>query len=444
MRFVAVVVFLGLVLFLLASVFFVRVPSQTSEQVTEQPSPAASQAAPKPARAEPVTEVAAVATAAEIVGQDWPHYRGPARTGISEETGFRKSLSAKPTIVWEAEVAIGFGGVAVADGRAIVIGNSDDTDTVYCFDAKTGKSLWRHTYPCKIVANLYEGGPNSTPTIAGGRVYTFGKEGQLFCLDAKTGAVLWESRVAEEHPQFGYASSPVIGGDRLFLNVGAHGMAVNLADGKVLWSSGTNKGSGYASAVPFTWRDKAALAIFADNGLACVDPESGKQIWHSPWKTKYDVHAADPIPMGDRIFISSGYERGCALLDISGDEPKTLWEHAEMRNQFSPSILWQGHLFGIDGNNGKGRLVCLNAETGAVVWNEPKVGFGSLILAADTLIILNERGYLHLAEASTSAYKELAKTRIGRGRWWAAPTLAHGLLYARSARGSLLCVDLRP
>jgi outer membrane protein assembly factor BamB len=381
---------------------------------------------------------------AELAGRDWPHYRGSARTGISEESGFRKTLASKPTIVWQAEVAIGFGGISVADGQAIVIGNSDDTDTVYCFNASTGAQNWTHNYPCKIVANLYEGGPNSTPTIAKGRVYTLGKEGQLFCLDAKTGKPVWETRVAEEHPQFGYASSPVIVGERLYLNIGAHGMAVNVADGKVLWSSGGAKGSGYASVLPFTWRGKSALAIFADDGLACVDPESGEQAWHFPWKTKFDVHAADPIPVGGHIFISSGYDRGCALLDISGDTPKKLWAHADMRNQFSPSILWQGHLFGIDGNNGKGRLACLNAETGAVVWSEPKVGFGSLIMADDTLIILNERGYLHLAEANTVAYKERAKTRIGRGRWWAAPTLAHGLLYARSARGDLLCVDLRP
>jgi outer membrane protein assembly factor BamB len=439
--------FLGIIvgvvaILLVGGLFTVR--STTTLPLTTATGTATRAVTVPPEQAEVAVAEEPTAPAVEIDGRDWPHYRGPARTGISEETGFRKTLPDKPQIVWEAEVNIGFGGVAVAEGQAIVIGNSEDSDTVFCFDAATGKQHWTHSYPCKIVANLYEGGPNSTPTISGGRVYTLGKEGQLFCLDAKSGEVVWEARVADEHPQFGYASSPVIVGERLFLNIGANGMAVNVADGKILWSSGGSKGSGYASVVPFTWREKAALAVFADNGLACVDPESGEQAWHFPWKTKYDVHAADPIPIGsDRIFFSSGYDRGCALLDISGAQPKKLWEHAEMRNQFSPSILWKGHLIGIDGNNGKGRLACLNAESGAVVWSAPEVGFGSLILADNTLIILNERGYLHLAEASTEAYKELAKTRLGRGRWWAAPTLSQGLLYARSARGDLVCVDLR-
>ena len=447
MRLLVGIIVAAIILFLLGSVFLVRGPGPESGSEPVVTASAAPSAKPAPVTAEvpsaPTAE-APTAPVAPLKGVDWANYRGPSRTGISEETGFNKALPNKPKIVWEADVDIGFGGVVVADGQAIVIGNADDTDTVYCFDALSGKSIWTHDYPGKIVANLYEGGPNSTPTIAGGRVYTLGKEGQLFCLDAKTGKPIWEKRVADAHPQFGYASSPVIEGDRLFLNIGARGMAVNLADGEVIWSSGGSKGSGYASVVPFNWRDKPALAVFADNGLACVAPESGEQAWRYPWKTKYDVHAADPIPIGDHIFISSGYERGCALLDISGDTPVKLWEHAEMRNQFSPSILWKGHLFGIDGNNGKGRLACLNAETGKVVWSEPKVGFGSLILADGTLIILNERGYLHLAKASIEGYSELSKTRIGRGRWWAAPTLAHGLLYARSARGNLLCVDLRP
>ena len=420
---------------------FVAVPSKP----TTVPVPVVTQQTKTVSSAQ-VSEVDEAPTQApvEIEGRDWGHYRGPARTGISEETGFRKTFSGQPKIAWEAEVNVGFGGIAVAAGKAYVIGNADDTDTVYCFDAVTGKEVWTHSYPCKIVANLYEGGPNSTPTIVGDRVYTFGKEGQLACLNAASGEIIWEKRVAEEHPQFGYSSSPVVVGDRLFLNVGANGMAVNVADGEILWSSGAKAGTGYASVLPFTWGEKEALAIFADNGLACVAPDSGEVAWHFPWKTKYDVHAADPIPIGtDRIFISSGYDRGCALLDISGDTPKKLWEHDKMRNQFSPSILWNGHIFGIDGNNGKGRLACLNAKTGEVAWGEPKVGFGSLIMADNTFIILNERGYLHMAEASTEAYKEISKVRLGRGRWWAAPTLAHGLLYARSARGNLVCVDLR-
>ncbi|HYF33642.1 MAG TPA: PQQ-binding-like beta-propeller repeat protein, partial [Prosthecobacter sp.] len=96
---------------------------------------------------------------------DWPHWRGPARNGISEEKGWRSQWTGDPKVLWEAEVGLGFSSFAVADGRVLATGHEDEKDTVFCLDAKTGKEIWKHSYPADLGDKYYEGGTSATPTI---------------------------------------------------------------------------------------------------------------------------------------------------------------------------------------------------------------------------------------------------------------------------------------
>src|SRR3954469_23589878 len=82
---------------------------------------------------------------------DWPHWRGPDFNGISKETGWQSNWPDEgPKRLWKASVGTGFSGIVVSQNRAYTMGNADDTDTVYCFDATTGTVLWKHSYPCKL------------------------------------------------------------------------------------------------------------------------------------------------------------------------------------------------------------------------------------------------------------------------------------------------------
>ena len=120
--------------------------------------------------------------------------------------------------------------MSVSQGRLFVLGNTADQDTVYCFEALTGRVLWSHSYPCDPQPLSYEGGPGSTPAIHGSCVYTFSKEGHLFSLEAKSGKMVW-SRQFELWPRqpgdwmntWRYAGSPLVLGDRLYLSVGRSG-----------------------------------------------------------------------------------------------------------------------------------------------------------------------------------------------------------------------------
>src|SRR3954447_26373896 len=155
-----------------------------------------------------------VLIAAPLQGDDWPHWRGPALNGISKERGWSTSWPAEgPKQLWKASVGTGFSSFAVASGRVFTLGNQKETDTVYCFDAENGNLIWKHSYACPLDPIYYEGGPGSTPSVDGERVYTLSKRAQLFCFEAATGKVLWERDLTKEtgaqKPRWGFAGSPL-------------------------------------------------------------------------------------------------------------------------------------------------------------------------------------------------------------------------------------------
>ena len=117
--------------------------------------------------------ISALACAAALAqGEDWPNWRGPNHDGISAETGWIPKWPAKgPKQPWKAAVGVGFSSVAVSQGRVYTMGNQRDTDTVFCFDADTGKTLWKKSYSCPAAANYYEGGPaRRRPSRAGASI----------------------------------------------------------------------------------------------------------------------------------------------------------------------------------------------------------------------------------------------------------------------------------
>jgi outer membrane protein assembly factor BamB len=167
-------------------------------------------------------------------------------------------------------------------------------------------------------------------------------------------------------------------------------------------------------------------------------------MWKFPWKASYDINSSDAIIAGDTIFVSSGYNKGCVLVKISGGEATEVWQNKNMRNHINCSVLWEGHIYGFDGQvGGGGKLTCLDLATGEKKWSQDGMGTGSLMIADGKLIILSEKGKLVIAAASPEGFKELASAEILTGKCWTYPVLANGRIYARNADGQLVCVDVR-
>ena len=163
------------------------------------------------------------------------------------------------------------------------------------------------------------------------------------------------------------------------------------------------------------------------------------------WLTQYGLNAADPVVDRDRLFISSGYGKGGALLKpVSGAEPEVVWKTKLLRTQMNGAILYGKHLYGVDGDTTeKPVLKCLDIADGTEKWADATTGVRSLIIADGRMILLGEKGELIIAPATPERFNPTARFQVLGGKCWTSPVLANGLVYCRNSRGDLVCVDLR-
>lgn len=378
---------------------------------------------------------------------DWPQWLGPERDGHSRET-----ILAPPwpdtglPLLWESHVGIGFSGCSVAEGRLYTMGNEDDRDAVQCLDAASGRVLWRHEYPCELGPKYYEGGPGSTPTVDGDQVFTISKWGHVHCLDARTGEVRW-TRDLRDSPglkpnEWGYAGSALVQEKAVYFNAAGAGLALDRRTGEVLWFNGTDS-TGYASPVLATFAGQSQLLIFAARRLLAVHPVTGRELWDFPWETGYDNNNADPIVLGNRVFITS-YDRGCALLEPRATGVTAVYANESLQTHMAQPVRVGEHLYGFSGHYARRpELRCVHWPSGRLAWAKTGVAAGSLLVVADDhLLALFGDGQLAVLEATPTEYRERSRVRVLTGRCWTPPSLSQGRLYVRNAKGTLRCLRI--
>ncbi len=282
------------------------------------------------------------------VAADWPKWRGPAGNGISAEAGTLSAWNPAqgPQVLWRAAVHTGFSGLAVGGGRVFTLGNSNDWDVVTTLDAATGQTLWQFRYPARLDPNLYEGGPGAMPTLEGDRLYTLSKWGDLYCFEATSGVPVWSRRLTQDPgialPSWGLASAPLVLGERLYLNAGGRGLALDKRDGTLVWAN-TNGLNGYSACVPHVHRGTPALALLAHREAVGVAQDDGRLLWSKRWFTRYDMNCPDPLPVGDGVLLT-GYQRTAELLRFDAAGPTVRWQSPGLSTHLSPGVVWEGHL----------------------------------------------------------------------------------------------------
>jgi outer membrane protein assembly factor BamB len=385
---------------------------------------------------------AGTAASAGAVAADWPQFRGPHRDGISAETGLATRWpDGGPAVLWRTPLGEGYSGLSVVGGRLFTLFSDDRDELVVALDAATGKELWRFRLDGKY-SDGQGNGPRSTPTVDDGVVYALGARGRLAALDAATGKPKWnqdlKATFGARVPTWGVATSPLVEGDLLLLDVGGRPgaalVALHKRNGVVAWTSETDR-AGYAAPITVTIAGRRQVIFFTGSRLVGVALEDGRPLWDVGWSTSYDVNAATPIFIApDQVFIASGYDTGAALFKIGGDgqtlRATEVWRTRGMKNQFSSSIYKDGYLYGFD----NAILRCLDAKNGEEQWKARGFGHGSLTYADGHLIVLGDRGNLALVEATPAEYREKATAQALTGKCWTVPTFADGRLFLRNER----------
>jgi outer membrane protein assembly factor BamB len=379
---------------------------------------------------------------------DWLHYRGPTQDGVVP--GNLPSGLKEPKQLWKKNVGIGTCSVTVSGERIYTAGNPDrKNDAIVCLDAATGKEIWKKTYPQPLEPNMFEGGPRSTPTIDGDRVYIVAQQGDLWCFDAVTGNPRWKKHLIEDlrgkKPEWGFSGTPLIVDDLIITEAGGNGsstVAFDKMTGAVKWKAGSYP-CGYASPVLATFGGRRTLVTFKARHLVGQDLKNGGEFWRAEWKTDYDINAATPLVFGQSIFVSSGYGSGAGVFDVGASGVTQKWKNKNLRAHVNTPVIHQGHVFGPDGNTGGGNLVCLDLASGDKKWEEKSVKGGSLIRVGEQLVVLSEKGELVVCEASPGGFKPALRAQVLNKRCWVQPTIDAGRLFVKNNEGDLAAFELK-
>jgi outer membrane protein assembly factor BamB len=378
---------------------------------------------------------------------DWYQWRGPARDGKSTETGLLKDWPpGGPPLLWRSSgFGIGFSSFSSGDGRLYTLGDRGDKGYVFALEASTGKKIWETPNGANY-RNSNGDGTRGTPTIDGDRLYVMGPHGDLACLDSATGRVVWNKNVVREFrgevPQWGYAESPLVVGGRVLVQTGGSGAAIVALDkmtGAAQWRSQSDR-AGYSSAVLAQVGGTSEAVFFTDDRALGVDIRDGKLLWSYDRANNGTANIATPVVNGNRVFVSSAYDTGAALLELAPTGAKEMYFTRQMMNHHSTSVLVGDYLYGFSNTI----LTALRFADGKVAWQNRSVGKGSVIYADQRLYLYSEDGVIGLAEANPSAYVEHGRFRIKtEGEpTWSHPIITNGRLIIRD-QGSVYAYDIR-
>lgn len=397
----------------------------------------------------------ALALTPTVRGADWPQLLGPARDGHSAETGLNWNWPKDgPKVLWKLDAGSGWAGPVVAAGRLVFFHRVGGEEVVLCLDPATGKEKWKHSYPTKYRDDFnFDDGPRATPTIAGGKVFTLGADGDLSALELASGKALWHRNLLEEYKAgkgfFGAACSPLVMGERVLVNAGGKNAGVVAFDaptGKELWKA-TSDGASYSSPTAAELDGKQVGVFLTRTGLRVLDPATGKSLYDFPWKPRIEasVQAATPLVWKDEIFLTVSYATGAVLLRAKKGELEEVWSgDKSLSSQYNTPVRVGDYLYGTHGRSdvGTAALRCVEWKSGAVKWGEANFGVASVIAVDGGILALTEGGDLVRFDASPDGYKERARASILIKPTRAAPALADGRLFARDGR-QLVCASLK-
>ena len=382
---------------------------------------------------------------------DWPQWRGVNRDGKSAERGLLKAWpQGGPPLAWQVTGGgTGYSSFAVAHGRLYTMGAKEGTEFIMAFDAATGKKVWERAHGARFSNDMGDGS-RGTPVVDGTQLYALGASGDLTSLDSATGKVAWTVNLLQKfggsNIRWGLSESPLVLPDRILVNAGGRNasiVALKKTDGSEIWRSQSDE-AGYSSAILSTVGGIPQAIFFTARRAVGLDTRDGRLLWSYDRVANRTANIATPIVRDNKVFLSSDYGTGAALLELTPSgktlDAREVYFTNEMRNHHASSILVGDHLYGFS----SAILTAMKFDTGQVAWRDRSVGKGSMIFADERLYLFSEQGVVGLAEANPTGYREHGRFQIktGSSPTWSHPVVANGKLYLRD-QDTIYAYDVR-
>ncbi len=405
---------------------------------------------------------------------DWPQWRGPDRSDVSQETGLFKTWPKEgPKLLWTfRDAGAGYSGPAVVGPTLYTMGAEGKTEFLYALDTQSLKKRWSAEVG-PIFSDGHGDGPRATPTVDGDRVYALGAQGDLIAVRSADGGAIWRKNLkrdfdGEMWSEWGYSESPLVDGGKVICTPGGKDGALAALDkntGVLLWRSKewTDKAA-YSSLVTAEVGGLRQFVQMTGESVAGVAAEDGRLLWRYPRRSS-TAPVPTPIVSGDCVYATSGYRAGCVLLELTAHGRDVscaeLYKNRNLVNHHGGALLINGCVYGYDDNKG---LVCQDWRTGDVAWKQEDYGslwdkehnrgvFGKMSLTCadgrlycygedEGTVLLIEATPKGLIENGRFTIPEHSRLKRNSGKIWTHPVIADGKLYLRDQE-LIFCYDVK-
>jgi len=379
-----------------------------------------------------------------ISAGDWPQWRGINGSGVAQNVELPERWSATENIRWKAPLpGRGLSGPVVADGRVYLTASSafrNERLHVLSFDLVSGKQLWERQLWATGSTQTHEKTCPAAPTPVtdGERVVALFGTFDLVCFD-RSGTLLWYRSLGRDYPdvsnQVGYATSPILWEDSLFVALETESdaflLAIDKGTGLNRWKVPRRKTLSWATPLLLHRSVAVELLLQSGNGLTAYDPATGAVRWE--YDEKLDA-ISSPVSAGGSVFAAGPLR---AVEPGALDQPaKVRWKSPKLPVATASPLVYRGRVYGV---NSAGVLACGNADDGSFLWKERLEGpfSASPVACAGKIYYVNETGLTTVVD--TEGADRIIATNNLDEPMLASPAIADGVLLLRSDQ-HLFCI----
>ena len=385
----------------------------------------------------------------ESMAQDF-QWRGPNRDGIFPDTELQKQWPEDgPEVLFVVtDLGKGFASAVATEDMIYTTGLRDTLEYLIAMNLE-GKKLWEEAIGRSWNQSFPE--TRGTPTMEGDRVYVLTGMDVMACFQRISGDLIWDVDLKKVYgarqDMFGVSESVLIVDDKVITTpCGAQTtvIALDKMTGELIWKSPSmNAARGNMSPTAIEHCGKKYVITSTQTHMIGVDPDKGEILWDYHYnfltenKENTTILANTPVYKDSCLWISNGWDVKSVMLEIAPDGRSVSEKYSDRTfdNQNHGMVLVEGYLYGSNftGRN-SGKWVCMNWDTGEILWIGDFYNKGPLIFADGMLYLIEEkRGHIGLVEATPKEFKLISEFRHsgGAGPFWSRPTIFNKVLYVR-------------
>ena len=383
--------------------------------------------------------------------QEWTQWRGPSRDGIVSAAVIPKQWPKSVKRAWAVEIGEGYSSPVVANGRAFLHSRRDPEEIVTAIDLASGKIAWQQKYQAAFTKNQYATamakGPNSTPLVAGGRLFTLGVTGILTAWNVSDGTIAWRqdysSSIDTSKLFCGTAMSPMLEDGSLIVQVGSdvHGgrvLALDPATGKERWAW-KGPGPGYASPLAVTIDSVRQIITMTNGSIVGIDAANGASLWSIPFQDDWHENIVSPLWTGNALIVS-GPRQGTHAYAITRADGKwhtqQQWKNADVTMYTAAPVVADGVIYGMS-NKRRGQFVAVRASDGWLKWSTTgrDGSHASILQHGEHLLFITDGGVLIVARRTAQGFTEERRYEISQSPTWSVPVMLPDGMLVRDAAG---------